>query len=109
MKFNFHFILIGYLVFQVKKKRLLRALSFCKNTMLNNKYGMTEIFLFKLYPGSWLYNNWHVAKRLGAEWLIPNYWRIEIIIDELKAGKLQSHPAAYRQSRSPCGGHTDPW
>jgi radical SAM superfamily enzyme YgiQ (UPF0313 family) len=58
------------------------SFEYLQKNHMNNKYGMTEIFLFKLYPGSWIYNNWHTAERLGAEWLIPEYWKKEINFDD---------------------------
>ncbi len=58
------------------------SFKYMQKTHANNQYGMTEIFLFKLYPGSWIYNNWNKAEELGAKWLIPDYWKKEIDIDE---------------------------
>ena len=64
------------------KETINECYDYMQENHIDNKYGMTEIFLFKLYPGSWIYNNWQSAKKLGAEWLIPEYWKYEIDIDE---------------------------
>jgi hypothetical protein len=50
----------------------------------SNDYGMTEIFYFKLYPGSWLEQNWAtVADSWGAQIDIPEYWKQRASLDEV--------------------------
>lgn len=70
---------------------LRESFKYMQDNHSNNSYGMTEIFFFKLYPGSWIYNNWYKAEKLGAKWLIPEYWKKEIDIDE---NEYNIHPSS---------------
>jgi hypothetical protein len=57
------------------------SFEFMKKVHGNNQYGMTEIFFFKLYPGSWLYDNWETVRSWGSEKVIPDDWRLESSTD----------------------------
>jgi anaerobic magnesium-protoporphyrin IX monomethyl ester cyclase len=67
------------------------SFDFMRKVHGDNEYGMTEIFFFKLYPGTWLYDNWKtVQEQWGAEMLIPDYWRLH---EDLDASRYHITPS----------------
>lgn len=63
---------------------LRECLAYMESMHQGNDQGMTEIFYFKLYPGSWLSGNWvQVEREWGAREEVAEYWKLNFGLDHM--------------------------